>query len=49
MNEPYDLPIGWYRDGLNVREKYGNDNVRLSSNNIDGEWSVIFMALIQVQ
>jgi hypothetical protein len=41
-NEPYYLPIGWYRHGLNVKDKYGNDNVWLGSNNSDGEWPVGF-------
>jgi hypothetical protein len=41
-NEPYYLPIGWYRHGLNVSDKYGSDNLWLGATNNDGEWPVAF-------
>jgi hypothetical protein len=41
-NEPYYLPIGWYRHGLNISNKYGSENVWLGSSNSDGEWPVAF-------
>lgn len=42
-NQPYFLPHGWYRHGLNVKDKYGNDtSVWLGSSNADGEWPVGF-------
>jgi hypothetical protein len=40
--EPYYLPLGWYRHGLNVNGKYGGDNLWLGSSNVDGEWPVAF-------
>lgn len=41
--EPYFLPLGWYRHGLNVKNKYKDDNsVWLGSSNADGEWPAAF-------
>ena len=39
---PYYLPIGWYRHGLRVIDKYADGEVWLGSTNIDGEWAVAF-------
>ena len=42
-NQPYYLPLGWYRHGLNVKDKYKDDNsVWLGSSNVPGEWPVAF-------
>ncbi|CAF1091021.1 unnamed protein product [Adineta steineri] len=41
-NEPYFLPLDWYRHGLNVTDKYGSDNVWLGATNAAGEWPVAF-------
>lgn len=40
--QPYYLPLGWYRHGLNVNGKYTGDNVWLGSSNVAGEWPVGF-------
>ncbi len=39
---PYYLPIGWYRHGLNVSTKYGNDRTWIGSISAKGEWPVAF-------
>lgn len=41
-NQPYILPIGWFRHGLNMQGKYPGDDVWLSDTNQEGEWSVAF-------
>jgi hypothetical protein len=41
-NQPYFLPLGWYRHALNVSQKYEGDSVWLGHNNISGEWPVAF-------
>ncbi|CAF3201919.1 unnamed protein product [Rotaria sp. Silwood2] len=41
-SEPYYLPIGWYRHGLKVDNKYAGDNVWLGHVNAEGEWPVVF-------
>lgn len=42
-NHCYYLPIGWYRFGINVKTKYGDDRNWLSYINARGEWSVAFL------
>lgn len=39
---PYYLPLGWYRFGLNVQNKYKDDELWLGRSNVDGEWPVAF-------
>ena len=39
---PYYLPIGWYRHGLRVIDKYPEDKLWLGDSNVDGEWAVAF-------
>ncbi|CAF4153603.1 unnamed protein product, partial [Adineta steineri] len=41
-NQPYFLPLGWYRHALNVSQKYSDDAVWLGHNNVSGEWPVAF-------
>lgn len=41
-NTPYYLPLGWYRHGLNVSQKYPGDTLWLGHNNSPGEWPVAF-------
>jgi hypothetical protein len=41
-NQPYFLPLGWYRHALNVSQKYSDDNAWLGHNNAPGEWPVAF-------
>ncbi|CAF3463231.1 unnamed protein product [Rotaria sp. Silwood1] len=41
-NEPYYLPIGWYRHGLKVDNKYAGDIAWLGRVNAEGEWPVAF-------
>jgi hypothetical protein len=41
-NTPYYLPLGWYRHGLNVSQKYTDDAIWLGHNNSPGEWPVAF-------
>lgn len=39
---PYYLPIGWYRHGLKVDNKYKDNPAWLGSSNGPGEWPVAF-------
>ena len=41
-NTPYYLPLGWFRHGLNVSQKYSGDPTWLGHNNSPGEWPVAF-------
>lgn len=41
-DQPYFLPLGWYRHALNVTEKYADGNVWLGHSNSVGEWPVAY-------
>ena len=41
-SRPYYLPLSWYRFGLNVQNKYKDDELWLGCNNVEGEWPVAF-------
>ena len=41
-NKPYKPPLGWTGFGLNVLDKYDNDNTWIGMNNSPGEWCVAY-------
>ncbi|UJR32624.1 hypothetical protein I4U23_020084 [Adineta vaga] len=41
-NQPYFLPLGWYRHALNVSQKYSDGAIWLGHDNSSGEWPVAF-------
>lgn len=41
-SRPYYLPLGWYRFGLAVEDKYQSDELWLGDTNAEGEWPVAF-------
>ena len=43
-NTNYESPVGWIGIGLNVMDKYENNNW-LGKNNINGEWNVAYHGL----
>ena len=43
-NRNYESPVGWIGIGLNVIDKYENNNW-LGNNNINGEWNVAYHAV----
>lgn len=41
-NCQYYLPIGWFRHGLNLYDKYSDNNIWFGQQNIVGEWPIAF-------
>ena len=48
-NKPYKPPLGWTGFGLNVLDKYDNDNTWIGMNNSPGEWCVAYHGVAQGQ
>ena len=48
-NKPYNPPLGWIGIGLNVLDKYDNDNTWIGMSNVEGEWCVAYHGVARGQ